>query len=140
MKRLNTLQMTVVLLGLFAALQFAVACLFGFLRLTSAHGVTDGLGLIAFFAASALWSFGTAAGIFRQRPWARISILVYAGCLGALAAYCGVTDVLTVVHQVERTGPFPLSLSFVVLNLFYVGLLGISTWWIAVFRRRSSLD
>ena len=99
-----------------------------------AFGVAMGVA----FAGLGVWGIWTAAGIFRRRGWARISIVVFA----ALLAFIGVCALLAILVM-----PFPstpnVSASFMEkvrwgIAAFYGALALIGAWWLILFNSGST--
>jgi hypothetical protein len=97
-----------------------------------------GVAMGVAFAGLGVWGIWTAAGIFRRRGWARISIVVFA----ALLAFLGASSLLAVLVM-----PFPstpgVSASFMEkvrwgIAAFYGALALIGAWWLILFNSGST--
>jgi hypothetical protein len=91
---------------------------------------------IAFYLALAGWGIATAVGLFRLRPWARVSILsisvlVLVTCFGS-----AVSVLILVPNIVDQQDPHTMA---VVRAMFLVASaipMGIAAWWLVLFLRR----
>ncbi|WP_321472893.1 hypothetical protein [uncultured Paludibaculum sp.] len=91
------------------------------------------IGMANVFILLAAWGIATAAGIFRRRRWARISILVFAAILTFVSV--GATLMIFVIPMPETPGA-PSGLTSVirgVIGSFYGVLATIGIWWLILF-------
>ena len=99
-----------------------------------------GVAMGVLFAGLGVWGIWTAAGIFRRRAWARISILVFA----ALLVFMGASALLAILVM-----PFPsppgVSVSAPAMEhvrwaiaASYGALAVIGAWWLVLFNTRST--
>jgi hypothetical protein len=90
------------------------------------------LSLATFTVAFSSLGIATAVGLFRLRPWARISILIFSGIV---APMCLLTTVLMFFLPLPATPEFPggeTTLRAIVTGIYAFPLL-ITTWWLMQF-------
>jgi hypothetical protein len=94
--------------------------------------------MAAIFTALAVWGISTAIGLFRRRPWSRISILIFAGVLTLFAA-SGLLMMPFMQFPVDPNVGARLT-SIIRLSMFgfYAALTAIGVWWLILFNLRSS--
>lgn len=90
------------------------------------------LSLAAFTIGLSSLGIATAVGLFRLRPWARISILIFSGIVAPL---CLLTTALMFFVPLPPTPEFPggeSTLRAIVTGIYALPLL-ITTWWLIQF-------
>ncbi len=79
------------------------------------------------------WGATTAAGLFRLRSWARVSILVFAGMLISFAG-CGLGVTLFVPLPIEGGAAHPAVRGlWTALSAVYSLLVALGAWWLYLF-------
>jgi hypothetical protein len=99
----------------------------------SRPAVIGGAAMLAAFSGIGIW---TAVGLFRLRPWARTSILIFAGFLAACSLFgLLVTTTIPMPPEVTRGTQqgFRLTMAFV-----YGIPLAIAVWWLIQFNKQST--
>ena len=92
----------------------------------------------AMFAALAGIGIWTAVGLFRLRPWARTSMLIFAGFLGACFAFSLAMIMVLPLPPQMSPGSARAFRSVVALTL---GIpVAIALWWLILFNTRSTKD
>ena len=99
----------------------------------SAQFVIAGAVMFAAFAGIGIW---TSVGLFRLRPWARTSILVFAGFLAAGSLF-SLLITMAVPIPPEITASTEQSFRRVIAIIFGVPL-AIGVWWLIQFNTRST--
>lgn len=105
------------------------------------------VALCGVFLAFAAWGITTAVGVYRVRRWARISILIIAGCLGFLSFFSilGLLAAITMPQPIPagvnptqtHSTQFMMRVVLAAIALLYAVGLGIAVWWLAYFNRPS---
>lgn len=94
-----------------------------------------GILVALMLGACAAWAVGTGAGIFRRRPWARISILIaggvfaFFGCMGGIALWFAPFPVDARVDQ------HAAAIVRYLLIGFYALQAALGAWWLILFNR-----
>ncbi len=101
-------------------------------EMEEAPPVTRGMVMVLalFFAALAVWGILSGAGVFRRRPWARISMVIFAVLLVGMGASALIGVFLIRIPQSGLRAGFPIRL---VIAVFYLGLTLIGAWWMLLF-------
>lgn len=96
------------------------------------------IGIVAAAIAAALAGLGiwTAIDVFRLRPWARMSILIFAGFLGAWAAVALIVT-MVVPMPPEITAGTRQTFRSIAAVMFGIPL-GIAVWWLIQFNAQST--
>jgi hypothetical protein len=89
------------------------------------------LGFSAITIAFGVWGALTAISLFRRRPWARISVLMFAAFL---AIFCASGLVGTAVVQLPLAPVVAAKVRLVILGLYGV-LAALAVWWLILFTR-----
>lgn len=85
----------------------------------------------------AAWGIATAIGLFRLKPWSRISILVFSGLLVAFAAFGSLIFLVMPLPQMPEQSPdFDSFLRAMMLFVFAVPF-SVGIWWLVLFTRKS---
>src|SRR5262245_21490604 len=88
------------------------------------------------FAALGTW---TGIGLLRLRPWARTSIVVFAGFLAAVSAFSVIAVVfMPATPGVDAGQQATLSALRPLVAAIYLLPLGIGVWWLLYFNRPSA--
>lgn len=99
----------------------------------SAQIAVVGAAITAALAGLGIW---TAIGVFRLRSWARTSILIFAGFLGAWSA---IVLLVTMVIPLPREITGGAGQSFrSIMELMFGIPLAIAVWWLIQFNARST--
>jgi hypothetical protein len=96
------------------------------------------MGIVMAAIAAALGGLGiwTAIGVFRLRAWARMSILIFAGFLGAWAALALIVTMVMPMPPEITAGPRQ---TFRGIAALMFGIpLGITVWWLIQFNAQST--
>jgi hypothetical protein len=83
------------------------------------------------------WGLATSIGLFKVKPWSRISILIFSSVVAVLIIF--LIPVFWVLSSPKLSGVGTVS-SFafhLILNIFLGVPLGIAVWWLALFSRSS---
>jgi hypothetical protein len=96
------------------------------------------IAMSALFAALAVWGISTAFGLFRRRPWSRISILIFAGLLTFFAASGLLMMPFMQFPADPNVGARLMSIIRLSMFGFYAALTGIGVWWLILFNLRNS--
>lgn len=148
MNRPAAVTATIVLLVLGGLLCLAMTALmliaFSFAGAVEAPAVPAGPGLmriaalfvVAIFGLTALWQFATVAGLWRMKPWGRVSLLTFSGLMVTFHA-CGLLMLFFLpLPELEPGGRSDTLMMFrVVLFVFYAVPVAIGTWWLIYFTR-----
>ena len=89
--------------------------------------------MVAAFAVGGVW---TSVGLFRLRPWARMSILIFAGFLAAWSLF--MVLVMSVVPIPPDTSAVTASTVRRVTMIGFSVPLAIGVWWLIQFNTRST--
>jgi hypothetical protein len=88
-----------------------------------------------FYLALAGWGVGTAVGLFRLRPWARISIL----SMSVLALVIGIISAVSVFillpHMPDQQGAHTMAAVRGILVASFGFPMAIAAWWLVLFLR-----
>ncbi len=99
---------------------------------------TAGVLIAVLFAGMSAWGIATGAGILRRRPWARVSILIFA----FLLLFFGGTGVLVMafVPLPEGGAADPRAAAAVrhILLGLYALMAALGIWWLYLFGRREA--
>ncbi|MBZ5583943.1 MAG: hypothetical protein LAQ30_17370 [Acidobacteriia bacterium] len=99
---------------------------------------TAGVLIALLFAGISAWGVATGTGILRRRPWARVSILIFA----FLLLFFGGTGVLVMafVPLPEGSGADPRAAAAVrhLLLGLYALMTAAGAWWLCLFGRREA--
>lgn len=103
-------------------------------------------GIAVLFLAVAAWGVATTAGIFRLRPWARYSILIYGGGMALIGFFSLLSMIVLMIVGVAAptpaNTPHPANLKpileavFGIIALFYAVVTAIGIWWLVYFNLR----
>jgi hypothetical protein len=96
------------------------------------------IAMAAIFTALAAWGISTAIGLFRRRPWSRISILIFAGLLTLFAASGLLMTPFMQFPADPNVGARLTSIIRWSMVVFYTALTAIGVWWLILFNLRSS--
>lgn len=146
-RRPATVVITVVLLILGGALCAGMNALLVF-AFTATQGVQAPPGadprlirfalffVVAFFGALALWQWATAAGLWRLKPWGRVSLLIFSGFL---VTFQGMGLLMLPFLPFDQAAPAGRSeIAFflrIFLLVFYAVPLAVGIWWLIYFNR-----
>ncbi len=93
------------------------------------------LSTAGLFGALGIWGILTAIGLFRMKPWARMSTLIFSGGLVFCAA-CSLGFVFLVPTFIPGGEQLPFLRGIIVgMAVFYGLLLLIGIWWLVLFNR-----
>jgi len=87
------------------------------------------------FSALGVWGIVTAIGLFRMKPWARISTLIFSG---GLVFYAACSLFFALLLPVFAPADLPESFvrgMMIGMAVFYGALLAIGIWWLVLFNR-----
>ncbi|MGH9861389.1 MAG: hypothetical protein ACRD5F_15330 [Candidatus Acidiferrales bacterium] len=91
--------------------------------------------VVAFFGLIGLWQLGTAFGVWKLKPWGRVSLVVFAGLLVTFQAI-GMLMVFFLPMPTDVAGAADFMLAVrVFLFAFYALTAGIGVWWLVYFTR-----
>jgi hypothetical protein len=99
----------------------------------AAQSVAGGAVMFAVFAGIGVW---TAVGLFRLRPWARTSILIFAGFAAAGSIFCLVLAMAVPIPP-EFSAATGQTFRRTMAVMFGIPL-AISVWWLIQFNTRST--
>src|ERR1051326_7718012 len=89
--------------------------------------------LAVFFTAFSIWGFVTAAGIFRHRPWSRLSIIIFSVLLVGMGG-SALVGILFVKLPANASFTPRMMLSIRVgIAVFYGVMTVIGAWWLVLF-------
>ena len=92
---------------------------------------------IAFYLALAGWGIGTTVGLFRLRPWARISILSMS-VLALVGCFLSVVSVLILLpHLPDQQDPHTMAAVRGIIIVMLGFPIAIAAWWLVLFLRPS---
>src|SRR3954464_5534039 len=126
--------------SLFALLMAGLAVASLFVQTTQtrpANATQSVLGGAAMFAAFAVAGIWTSVGLFRMRPWARWSILVFAGFLAFVCASVMLIMIAAPVSADLAVASGGGALRGAMGIMFGIPL-AISLWWLVQFNTRST--
>ena len=95
-------------------------------------------GLAVFFTALAVWGFLSAAGIFRRRPWSRVSIVIFSVMLVGMG---GSALLGTLFIPMPPNGNVPPQMMLRIrlgIAAFYGAMTAIGVWWLVLFNSSRS--
>ncbi|MGJ5819133.1 hypothetical protein [Paludibaculum fermentans] len=84
------------------------------------------------------WGIATAVGLFRRRPWSRISILVFATILAFFGAITPLMMFAITIPETPGTDPAMIPIIRGFVGAFYAGLGAIGIWWLVLFNLKRS--
>lgn len=91
--------------------------------------------VVAFFGLIGLWQLGTAFGVWKLKPWGRVSLVVFAGLLVTFQA-TGMLMVFFLPMPADVAGAADFMLAArVFLFAFYALTAAIGIWWLVYFTR-----
>lgn len=82
------------------------------------------------------WGIATAVGIFRRRPWSRISILVFAAILAFFGTVSPLILLAMPVPETPGVDPDKMAMIFRFVGAFYLALGALGIWWLILFNRK----
>lgn len=83
------------------------------------------------------WGLATGIGLFRLKPWSRISTLVFAGFMGVGAAFAALLFLFIPLPATPNAGPGSDFIIRVMVGSFCAIPLSIAVWWLVFFTRKS---
>jgi len=83
------------------------------------------------------WGLATGIGLFRLKPWARISTLVFAGFMAVGAAFAALLFLLIPLPARPNIGPGSDFIIRVIMGLVCAIPLSVAVWWLVFFTRKS---
>lgn len=93
------------------------------------------LGAASVFVLLAVWGISTAVGLFRRRPWSRISILIFATFLSLFSGVAMLMIFVIPMPETPGADPEILAMTRRVMAGMYGGLGAIGVWWLVLFNR-----
>jgi hypothetical protein len=90
------------------------------------------------FAALAMLGVATGVGVLRLRPWARVSILVFAGIMSAVSLMAGVMMAFIPLPSTPNVDASVLNAMRPMLVGLYVVPFLIGVWWLIQFNAKST--
>jgi hypothetical protein len=100
----------------------------------AAQSVVGGAAIFAVFAVAGIW---TSVGLFRMRPWARSSILVFAGFLALVCLFSLLMTTLMPISADFSAAAGGQTFRGTMAIVFAIPL-AISLWWLVQFNTRST--
>lgn len=100
------------------------------------------IGPIVFYLASGAWGIATAMGLFRLRPWSRISILIFSGLL---ICVCLLITIVMLVIPIPIPPNSDLQASAIpairgILVALFAVPCAIGVWWMIFFNLKSTRE
>lgn len=93
--------------------------------------------VVAFFGLIGLWQLGTAFGVWKLKPWGRVSLVVFAGLMVTFQAI-GMLTVFFLPMPTDVAGAADFMMAVrVFLFAFYALPVAIGIWWLVYFTRPS---
>jgi hypothetical protein len=136
-----TASAVIALLGSALSLSFAGLIVVALLTVQEEVANTRTIALLFAAIATGLGALGiaTAIGIFRLRPWARISILIFAGIMAVMGFLT--TAVMAVAPMPTAPNPtMSASAMRTFLVIVYIIPCVIGIWWLVLFNKRATKD
>lgn len=96
------------------------------------YGLLMNVGL---FLTLGVWGIVTAVGLFRMKPWARTSTLVFSAGLVCFAALSFLPLMLIPVATPPGVPESFMKGVMVGMGIFYTGLLAVGIWWLILLNR-----
>jgi hypothetical protein len=136
-----TASAVIALLGSALALSFAgliIVALFA-VREQLANQRVVALGIAVFVGGLGALGIATAIGLLRLRPWARISILIFAGIMAVLGFLSAALMSFAPIPAPPNPSMSASAMrTFLVIAYVIPGVIGI--WWLVLFNRRATRD
>ena len=97
-------------------------------------------GVAVFFLLLTIWSITTAAGIFRRREWARLSIVIFAVLLVGMGVSAVVGTLVAPVPPNASVSEAAMGRIRLMIIVLYSAMAAVGVWWLFLFNSRRTKD
>ena len=144
MNRPGGIVATVVLLSLGAVACFGFTAIMAFVLFFTAampEAATPPVPLIfrlfsiGLFAALGIWTLATAVGVWKLKPWGRVSMLLFSGLLVFMQGLGALMFCFLPFPEMDPRTNQIMAMVRVFMVLFYLVQVAIGVWWLVYFNR-----